>query len=137
MTWRGVRTPTEATPWTVGAGTTGRIRPRERIRRRTDFQKIYEHGARLRGRYSTLFVLPNELGVCRLGLTATRKLGGAVQRNRAKRLIREVFRRNKVALGYDVVVVVRRELLDASLPILEADYRNTLERQLRQRRSTT
>jgi ribonuclease P protein component len=64
-------------------------------------------------------------------------LGGAVQRNRAKRLIREVFRRNKVAPGYDVVVVVRRELLDASLPILEADYRNTLERQLRQRRSTT
>ena len=137
MTWRGVSTPTEAFPWTVVAGTTRRIRPRERIRRRTDFQKIYEHGARLRGRYSTLFVLPNELGVCRLGLTATRKLGGAVQRNRAKRLIREVFRRNKVALGYDVVVVARRELLDASLPILEADYRNTLERQLRQRRSTT
>jgi ribonuclease P protein component len=124
-------------PRTGVAGTTRRIRPRERIRRRTDFQKIYENGARLRGRYSTLFVLPNEMGVCRLGLTATRKLGGAVQRNRAKRLIREIFRRNKVALGYDVVVVVRRELLDASLPILEADYRNTLERLLRQRRATT
>ena len=137
MTWRGVGTPTEAMPKTAVAGTARRLRPRERIRRRTDFQKIYEHGVRLRGRYSTLFVLPNELGVCRLGLTATRKLGGAVQRNRAKRLIREIFRRNKVALGYDVVVVVRRELLDASLPILEADYRNTLERQLRQRRSTT
>jgi ribonuclease P protein component len=136
MTWRGVGTPTEAIPWTVVAGTSRRIRPCERIRRRRDFQKIYEHGSRLRGRYSTLFVLPNELDVCRLGIAATRKLGGAVQRNRAKRLIREIFRRNKVVLGYDVVVVAKRELLDARLPILEADYRNRLERQLRQRRSS-
>ena len=62
--------------------------------------------------------------VGRLGIAATKKLGGAVQRNRAKRLIREVFRRNKIAPGFDVVVVPKRELLDASLTTLEADYRN-------------
>jgi ribonuclease P protein component len=81
-----------------------------------------------------LFVLENQLAVGRIGIAATKKLGGAVQRNRAKRLIREVFRRNKLAPGFDVVVVPKRELFDASLTALEADYRNTLERTLRRSR---
>jgi ribonuclease P protein component len=75
-----------------------------------------------------LFVLPNGHANGRLGIAATRKLGGAVERNRAKRLIREVFRRNKIAGGFDVVVVPKRELLDASLTVLETDYRTIFER---------
>ena len=106
----------------------------ERIRRRAEFQRVYEQGTRIHGQYSTLFVRPNTLALGRLGIAATRKLGGAVVRNRAKRLIREVFRRNKVAPGFDVVVIPKRELLDASLTVLEADYRNLLERRLGQRR---
>jgi ribonuclease P protein component len=106
----------------------------ERIRRRADFQQAYGQGVRIHGRYSTIFVLPNNQGLARLGIAATKKLGGAVRRNRAKRLIREVFRRNKIAAGFDIVVVPRRELLEAGLSALEADYRNTLERRLRQRR---
>ena len=109
-----------------------KLRACERIRRRADFQQAYEHGARVHGRYSTLFILPNKLDVGRLGIAATKKLGGAVQRNRAKRLIREVFRHNKIASGFDVVVVPKRDLLQASLAVLEADYRSTLERRLRQ-----
>ena len=111
-----------------------RLRSAERVRRRADFRQVYERGAKLHGRYSTIFVLPNTQGVGRLGIAATKKLGGAVQRNRAKRLIREIFRRNKIAPGLDVVVVPRRELLEASLTTLETDYRVTLERRLRQRR---
>jgi ribonuclease P protein component len=109
-----------------------KLRACERIRRRADFQQAYDHGARVHGRYSTLFILPNKLDVGRLGIAATKKLGGAVQRNRAKRLIREVFRHNKIAPGFDVVVVPKRDLLQASLTVLEADYRSTLERRLRQ-----
>ena len=111
-----------------------RLRLNERIRRRTEFQQVYERGTRVHGRFSTIFVLPNNQGIGRLGIAATKKLGGAVQRNRAKRLIRETFRRNKIAPGHDVVVVPRRELLEASLTAIEADYRSTLERRLRQRR---
>ena len=106
----------------------------ERIRRRADFQRIYEQGTRLHGRYSTIFVLRNDQDCCRLGIAATKKLGGAVLRNRAKRLIREVFRRNKIADGFDVVVVPNRDLLDASLTVLEAEYRGLVERGTRQRR---
>ena len=104
----------------------------ERIRRRAEFQQVYEHGSRVHSRYSTLFTRPNSLSVGRLGIAATRKLGGAVERNRAKRLIREVFRRNKIAPGFDVIVVPKRELLNASLNALEEDYRHNLARSLSQ-----
>ena len=80
-----------------------------------------------------MFILPNDHGIGRLGIAATKKLGGSVERNRAKRLIREVFRRNKIAPGYDVVVIPKRNLLDASLTVLEADYRALIERRIRQR----
>ena len=108
-----------------------RFRPEERIRRRAEFKQVYERGVRIHSRYSTVFILPNQRGVGRLGIAATRKLGGAVQRNRAKRLIREVFRRNKIANGFDVVIIPKRDLLDASLSTLETDYRTLLERRLR------
>jgi ribonuclease P protein component len=102
------------------------FRPEEHIRRRTDFKRAYDRGVRVRGRYSTVFIHPNRLGFGRLGIAATRKLGGAVARNRSKRLIREVFRRNKVAQGLDIVIVPRQELLDASLKALEAEYLRAL-----------
>jgi ribonuclease P protein component len=78
-----------------------------------------------------MFVLPNETGRARLGIAATKKLGGAVQRNRAKRLIREVFRRGDFAppgKGLDVVIIPRRELFDAEYSSLESDLRNTIKR---------
>jgi ribonuclease P protein component len=102
----------------------------ERIRRRSEFQQVYEHGARIHGRFSTIFALPNRQARGRLGIAATKKLGGAVQRNRAKRLLREIFRHNKIAAGFDVIVVPRRELLETSLTALETDYRAILGRRL-------
>jgi ribonuclease P protein component len=103
----------------------------EHIRQRGEFQQVYDRGLRISGRLATLFVLANALPVGRLGIAATKRLGGAVERNRAKRLIREAFRRNKIASGYDVIVIPKRELLDASLTDIEAEYRSNLERSLR------
>jgi ribonuclease P protein component len=107
---------------------------RERVRRRAEYQQIYGQGVKVHGRLFTLFRFSNGLGVGRLGIAATRKLGGAVVRNRAKRLIREVFRRNKLAPGFDIVIVPRRELLDASLIALETEFRHMLERSARRGR---
>jgi ribonuclease P protein component len=102
----------------------------ERIRRRVEYQKVYDRGVKAHGRLFTLFALPTDLPRGRLGIAATRKLGGAVERNRAKRLIREVFRRNKPATAIDIVIVAKRELLDASLTALEREFRQVLSRSL-------
>jgi ribonuclease P protein component len=106
------------------------LAPAERVRRRTEFERVYETGVRARGRFLTVLARPNGLKGMRLGIAATRKLGGAVRRNRAKRVVRAIFRRNKGAVGFDVVVIPRRELLDAEFTSLEADYRTTLKRAL-------
>ena len=105
----------------------------ERIRRRPDFERVYNEGARVHGRFMTVFVLPNGGTVARLGVAATRKIGSSVDRSRAKRLAREVFRRQKLAQpGFDIVVVPRREMLDAPFVSLEADYHAALKRGSRQ-----
>jgi ribonuclease P protein component len=112
-----------------------RLTPAERIRRRTEFQQVYDKGSRAHGRLLTLFVLKTGGSVGRLGVSATRKLGDAVTRNRAKRLIREVFRRNKSAAGIDVVIIPRREALSVPFDVLEQEFRTVLARARRVRSS--
>lgn len=105
------------------------FRPTERIRRRPEFQRVHEQGTRRTGRYMTALFLPNGLTYDRLGVAASRRLGGAVQRNRAKRLIREVFRQNKPRTGgHDIVIIPKPVLLTADYQSLEADFRSVCQR---------
>jgi len=106
----------------------------ERVRRRREFERIYETGVRIHGRLMTVFVASTASTRPRVGVAATRKLGSAVERNRAKRLARELFRRNKLAAGLDIVIVPRREMLDAPFASLESDYLAAIERRDRERR---
>jgi ribonuclease P protein component len=109
----------------------------ERIRRRPEFERVYNAGAKAHGRFMTVFVLPNGGTAPRLGVAATRKIGSSVDRNRAKRLAREVFRRHKMVAGLDIVVVPRREMLDAPFASLEADYHAALQRSGRESSSSS
>jgi ribonuclease P protein component len=104
------------------------FRADEHIRKREEFERIYSTGHRHSGRLMTMFVIPNGRAGARLGIAATRKMGSAVVRNRAKRLVRELFRHHKPAGGFDIVVVPRREMLDAPYVTLEAEFRALLDR---------
>lgn len=112
-----------------------RLLPSERIRRRTDFQQVYDQGLRLHGRLLTIFVLDTGAACARLGVAATKKLGSAVVRNRAKRLLREIFRRNKPT-GCDLVVIPRREALTVPFATLEGEFRAVLSRARRIRKTS-
>jgi len=100
----------------------------ERVRRRPEFERAYDTGVRVNGRFMTVFVVNNGSEAPRLGVAATRKMGAAVERNRAKRLARELFRRHKIDAGLDVIIVPRREMVDAPFATLEADYLAALAR---------
>ena len=105
----------------------------DRIRRRPEFERIYNTGTKIHGRFMTVFVMMNGSDQPRLGVAATRKLGSAVERNRAKRRARELFRRRKQIGGLDIVIVPRREMLDAPFASLEAEYVSLLTRRGRAR----
>jgi len=109
-----------------------RFRPQDRIRKRSEYQVIYDRGQRIPSGSFVLFVLRNALGRPRLGITATRRIGGAVQRNRAKRLVREIFRRHRSELeDVDIVVNGRAGLPGAEYKRLEAEIMSRLRPFLR------
>lgn len=108
-----------------------RLRRTSRIRQRPEFLAVYERGRRLSGSLMTVVFCPNTLGFPRLGIAATRKIGGAVGRNRAKRRVRDLFRRHRPADPVDMVVIPRKELIDAPFDRVEADYVAILRRQRR------
>ncbi len=105
-----------------------RFRGHQHIRQRSQFQQVYESGRKHQGRYMIVFTLPRADGATRLGIAATRKFGIAVERNRAKRLIRELFRQHPAPPGFDIVVIPRRPLCQAPFGTLEAEYVATIGR---------
>lgn len=105
-----------------------------RLRRRAEFQKVYERGFRAGGRHMVVFALSRdepEFAGPRLGVTASRRVGHAVERARCKRRLRELFRLHiRVCGGLDVDIVInaRRGLGAAPWSELEREYRRAVKR---------
>jgi len=111
-----------------------------RLSARAEFQKIYALGQRYDGRLMAAFLRKNDLPVHRLGVTAsTKAIGKSVDRNRARRLLREVFRRSRSdlnALGqqYDWVINAKRSLLSSNEELRFREFRRIVEQVARDER---
>ncbi|MBO5933997.1 MAG: ribonuclease P protein component [Clostridia bacterium] len=83
--------------------------PVETLKTNSDFRRAYARGKSYTNPALVMYVRKNRAGSCRIGITASKKIGNAVQRNRARRVIREAFRQVNLPLkgNYDVVFVAR------------------------------
>lgn len=83
------------------------------MRENKDFLTMYKKGRYITSKYSVIYVKPNNRPYNRFGITAGKKIGNAVARNRAKRLIRLAYQKAEVRLpvGIDIVIVARSGIL--------------------------
>jgi ribonuclease P protein component len=91
---------------------------KHRLRANTDFQRVRREGRTSVHPLLVLSVLPNGLEQSRFGFAVSRQIGKAVQRNRVRRRMRESIRmrveKNQIAAGWDVVLIARSAVRDAS-----------------------
>ena len=97
------------------------------LKRNHEFKRLYNKGKSAASQCVVVYCRRNGRAENRLGVTVSTKLGGAVQRNRVRRRLKEIYRLNEadLACGYDIVIVARmksrfvgyRELESSVLPI--------------------
>jgi ribonuclease P protein component len=112
-------------------GADQRLPASERIRVRPEYERVYEEGQPHRAPLLVLFVLLAPEFTRKAGFVAGRRVGGAVARNRSKRLMREAYRRNKSVLpdsGVHLVLVARSGCGEATYGELESQLLSLFER---------
>ncbi len=82
----------------------------ESLKKNRDFQHVYRNGKSYANKYLVMYVLENNKGINRLGISASKKIGNSVVRHRFTRLVRESYRlhENIFNSGLDIVVVARK-----------------------------
>lgn len=93
------------------------------------FRRLYATSGHANG-YLVLYARPNRSKINRVGITAGKKLGHAVVRNRVRRRLREVYRLNedRFTTGWDIVVVARSRCIDADFKKLTGAYLSLAEK---------
>lgn len=103
---------------------------RVRLRRTGDVRRVYDEGRSWAHPLLVLVARPNGLDLCRVGVTASRRVGSAVARNRAKRLLREAACHlyPQFGSGWDVMLIARASVLKVKEPQVEKALASLLRR---------
>ena len=101
-----------------------------RLRRSEDFRAVWAKGQSWTHSLFVIWTTPNDLPYSRIGIVASRKVGKAVVRNRARRLLREAARNlyADIESGWDIVLVARSKLITAKEPEVEKALLTLLHR---------
>lgn len=99
----------------------------EPMRQNKNFQQCYHRGKSIVSRNVVIYAMKNRLSCNRLGITTGKKIGNAVCRSRARRLIRQAWRENELdaPIGLDIVIVARSPLLETNSVVLSGYFRKT------------
>jgi ribonuclease P protein component len=106
------------------------MRRHDRLRKQVDFQRVRREGRSWAHPLVVLWACRNDLDYSRFGFSAGRSVGSAVVRNRAKRRLREIVRREhpQIARGWDVIVQARAPMAEAEFDAVVAAVRQVLGR---------
>ena len=106
------------------------MRKKEILRKKDDFQAIYNAGKSVPERYVVLFYRKNDLPYSRTAFLASKKVGNSIQRNRAKRLMKESYRLNaeKFLEGYDLIFIARNTINGKKQKDVEKSLLNAAKR---------
>lgn len=104
--------------------------PKFKIKSSRDFRNIFSEGTKIHSANFILYAKPNSLGFPRLGVSVGKKTSSSsVRRNRMKRVLREVFRKNKPAFSSnDVVFVVKNDVSDKKSSELRSEIKKLASR---------
>jgi ribonuclease P protein component len=103
------------------------LRP-EILRYKRDFDRLYKKGRSTGDKFVVVFHISNGLQYTRKAFLASRKVGGAVVRNRARRLMKESFRKieQEIKPGMDILFIARKPIADAGCAEVEESIRKAL-----------
>lgn len=101
-----------------------------RINKKKDYNNIYQKGKKIPGKYMVVFMITGEGEHSRFGIVASKKVGNAVNRNRAKRRLRTVIYRNmsNVKDRMDVVIIARPAINEVSWEELNKEYMRVMRK---------
>ncbi len=100
------------------------------LRRKDDFQSIYKKGKSVGDRYIVVFYRKNRLSYNRIAFLASKKVGNSVERNRARRLMKENYRflKQQIVEGYDLIFIARKTINGVKSYDTEKSMKNALRR---------
>lgn len=99
------------------------LRKARRLIKNNEYRLVYKHGSFAVGRMCVIYKMPVAKEHTRIGFVTGKKVGGAVQRNRARRLMKEVYRlhQHEIREGYHIVVVARAGINDTQYEQVERE----------------